>query len=315
MRVPILLLGLAAISFPALVTRSETHRQTVLESSDSSFQIEEVSSDNEDEDTKIFVTSKANPNEKVLLMTQPSIWGGEWYNSPDSKWLSYAIREAHEVSSMQVFRRIEALKFNKVGEFSERAWSALSSKRKYTKGEEGIIDFVNWSPDNARLLIALRGPVHGDQDDKPWFTSWSVYFNLQTQKFEYSTYLERWNSQVFKSVSADDYMDRMDLAPGSAEPLADTISEEEWKKRQTEADRLLNETYHQLLAKLTGADAANLKSDEIAWIKRRDKITDEFAKEAAPPNPALRRLQSMVDLTNTRTGELKRRIDESTGGR
>jgi uncharacterized protein YecT (DUF1311 family) len=311
MRVPILLLAFAVVSFSTLVAKSETRTQTLLESSDGSFRIEEVTTDNEDDDTKIFVTSKANPKEKVLLMTQPSIWGGEWYNSPDSSWLAYAIREVHKVGSMQVFRRSEGLKFNKIEGFSDRAWAALNSKRKYTKGEEGIIDFISWSPDNARLLIALRGPVHGDEDDKLWFTSWSVYFNLQTQKFEYTPYLDRWNSQVFKSVSADDYADRMELAPASAEPLTDTISEEEWKKRQTEADRFLNEIYHQALTKLSGEDATNLRSAEIAWIKRRDKITDDFAKQATPPNPVLRRLQSMVDLADARYAELKEQIADN----
>ena len=86
---------------------------------------------------------------------------------------------------------------------------------------------MNWSPDNARLLIFLRGPVHGDADDKPWFTDWSVYFNLQTQKFEYTAYLERWNSQVFKLALNADYDELTSLAPASAESLT-TTGAEDW---------------------------------------------------------------------------------------
>jgi len=212
---------------------------------------------------------------------------------------------------MELYRRVAGLNFDKIQDFSNRAWASLSSKRKYSKGEEGIIDFVNWSPANARLLIFLRGPAHGDADDKPWFTDWSVYFNLQTQKFEYTAYLERWNSQVFKLALNAEYDELTSPAPASAESLTDTVSKDEWERRQTDADRALNEVYHKVLTKLSPADAARLRSDEVAWIKKRDKVTDEFAKQGTPPIPALRRLQATVDLTNARAVELKAQLNES----
>jgi uncharacterized protein YecT (DUF1311 family) len=62
---------------------------------------------------------------------------------------------------------------------------------------------------------------------------------------------------------------------------------------------------------LSPADAATLRSDEVAWIKKRDKVTDEFVKQGTPPNPALRRLQSTVDLTNARSVELEAQLKES----
>jgi uncharacterized protein YecT (DUF1311 family) len=294
------------LAFPALIARSETTTQTVLESRDGTFEIQEVQPQDQDHDSTTFVVSKANPDKKQLLMTEPSFWGNDWYCSPDSKWLAVAIREVHKVSSMRLFRRTEGFEFDQIKDFAHRAWASISTKRKYTRGEEGIIDFVNWSPDSTRLLIALRGPVHGDEDDKLWFVAWSVYFNVQTQKFEYTRYLDHWDAGVFKSVSADDYADRMALAPVSAEPLFDTVSEEEWKQRQTDADRALNETYRQALAKLGSEDAATIRSQQIVWIKNRDKIADEFAKQGTPPNPTLRRLQSLVDATNARTADLKR---------
>ena len=309
MRIAILLFPLLVLAFPVRNTRSETATgtETVFESPDGTFEIQQATRKNDDEDQKFFVVSKANPNEKRLLTTQPGLWAGNlWYSSPDSKWLATAIKEVHEVGRMELFRRIEGLKFDKIKDFSAHAWASLSAKRKYTKGEEGIIDFLNWSPDSARLLIALRGPVHGDADDRPWFVDWSVYFNLRTEQFEYTAYLNWWNPQAFQSPSADDYDTRMQLAPVSAEPLADTISEEDWKRRQTEADRGLNETYRQALAKLNFQEAARLRSEEIAWIKTRDKITDEFAKQGTPPNPTLRRLQSLFDATKARAADLKR---------
>jgi uncharacterized protein YecT (DUF1311 family) len=138
-------------------------------------------------------------------------------------------------------------------------------------------------------------------DDKPWFTDWSVYFNLRTQRFEYTDYLDRWNAQVFKLASKDNYDELTSLAPASAEPLIDTVSEDAWKKRAAEADQTLSEIYHKVLTKLTPADAAALRSDEVAWINKRDRVTDEFAKQGTPPNPRLRRLQSIVDLTEARS--------------
>jgi uncharacterized protein YecT (DUF1311 family) len=312
MRIIILLLGLIAL--PGAIARSEpaNQKRTVFGSPDGTFELQEVVPQTDDQDTKIFVVSKAKPDDRQLLTTLPSLWIPRWYSSPDSKWLAAPTKEVHEVGNMQLFRRIDGLKFEKIANFSDRAWSSLSAKRKYTKGEEGIIDLVSWSPDNARLLIALRGPVNGDsENDKPWFVDWSVYFNLRTLKFEYTAYLDRWDPQVFKSPSADDYDDRMALAPVSAEPLLDTVSEEDWKKRQAEADRALNEIYHRVLAKLASEEASRLRSEEISWIKHRDQITDEFAKQGTPPNPALRRFQSLVDTTNARIAELKARLTQS----
>jgi uncharacterized protein YecT (DUF1311 family) len=308
MRIIILLLGLIGLTGAIARSGPVNEKRTVFESPDGTFELQEVVPQNDDEDTKIFVVSKAKPDERQLLTTLPSLWIPRWCSSPDSKWLAAPTKEVHEVGNMQLFRRIDGLKFEKIPNFSDRVWGSLSAKRKYTKGEEGIIDLVSWSPDNARLLIALRGPVHGDsENDKPWFVDWSVYFNLQTLKFEYTAYLDRWDPQVFKSPSADDYDDRMALAPVSAEPLLDTVSEEDWKKRQVEADRALNEIYHRALAKLDSEEATRLRSEEISWIKHRDQIADEFAKQGAPPNPALRRLQVLVDTTNARTADLKER--------
>ena len=314
MRNSVLWLTVVSLCLPATIVRSYAKEptQTLLKSPDGTFEIRSIAPKNEDGDVKVVVVSTANPKESQLLMTEPSFWGNLCYSSPDSKWLAIEVDKVHEVGGMELFRRTEGLKFDKIRDFTTRAWGSLSTKRNHTHEEEGIIDFVTWSPDNARLLIRLRGPVYNDANDKPWFTSWSVYFNLQTQKFEYTAYLDWWNPQVFKSPAADDYGERMDLAPTSAEPLADTLSEDEWKKRQTEADRALNQTYHQVLAKMKAEDGSRVRSDEIDWIKHRDKIADEFAKRGTPANPTLRRLQSLVDTTNERTADLKRDYLDST---
>jgi uncharacterized protein YecT (DUF1311 family) len=66
-----------------------------------------------------------------------------------------------------------------------------------------------------------------------------------------------------------------------------------------------------VLLKLSPADAARLRSDEVVWIKKRDKISDEFAKRGNPSNPVFRRLQVIVDLTNARSTELEVQLKES----
>jgi uncharacterized protein YecT (DUF1311 family) len=306
-----LLALIAGFSLTATQSRATDENETVVASPDGTYELHQIVPDNDSDDIQIFVFSTETPKQKKLLDTQPAISGHTWHISPDSNWLADQVRDVHEVGHMELYHRIAGLNFDKVKDFSGRAWASLSSKRKYPKGEEGIIDFVNWSPDNARLLISLRGPVHGDADDKPWFTDWSVYFNLPTQKFEYTAYLDRWNSQVFKLAANADYDELTSLEPASAEPLADTVSKDDWEKRQTEADRALNEVYHKLLVKLSPADAARLRSDEVAWIKKRDKVSDEFAKQGTPPNPAFRRLQATVDLTNARSAELEAQLKES----
>jgi uncharacterized protein YecT (DUF1311 family) len=292
-----------SLSFPPL--KGEAADQSVLQSPDGTFELLQIVPENDTDDIQFFLVSKTNPKERTLLAKEPAISGNTWSISSDSNWLLDSVRDVHKVAHMELYRRVAGLKFDRIRNFSDRAWASLSSKRKYSKGEEGIMDFVSWSPDNTRLLISLRGPVHGDENDKPWFTDWSVYFNLQTQKFEYTPYLDRWNSQVFKLAFDQNYDELTSLAPASAEPLADTVSEAEWNKRLTEADDRLNNLYHQALAKLSSTDATRLRSDEVAWIKKRDRITADFAKQGTPPNPILRRLQSLVDLTNARCAQLK----------
>jgi hypothetical protein len=117
-------------------TRSETANgtETVFESPDGTFEIQQAARENDDEDQKFFVVSKANPNEKRLLTTQPGLWAGNlWYSSPDSKWLTTAIKEVHEVGRMELFRRIEGLKFDKIrgGPLisNESTWRRLISDR------------------------------------------------------------------------------------------------------------------------------------------------------------------------------------------
>jgi hypothetical protein len=44
---------------------------------------------------------------------------------------------------MELYRRVAGLDFDKIKDFSGRAWASLSSRRKYSKSEEGIVDFVN----------------------------------------------------------------------------------------------------------------------------------------------------------------------------
>jgi uncharacterized protein YecT (DUF1311 family) len=312
LRASVQLLALIAGFFLAATqTRATEENETVVASPDGTYELHQIVPDNDSDDIKIFVFSLTTPGQKRLLDTQPAISGHAWHISPDSNWLADQVRDVHKVGHMELYRRVAGVNFDKIKDFSGRAWASLSSTRRYSKGEEGIIDFVNWSPDSARLLISLRGPVHGDTDDKPWFTDWSLYFNLTTQKFEYTAYLNRWNSQVFKLASSADYDELTSLKPASAEPLADTVSKDDWETRQIEADRALNEVYHKVLVKLSPADAARLRSDEVAWIKKRDKVSDEFAKQGVPANPTLRRLQAMADLTNARCAALEAQLKES----
>jgi hypothetical protein len=74
MRTIILLLGLIALS--GAIARSEpaNQKRTVLGSPDGTFELQEVVPQNDDQDTQIFVVSKAKPDERQLLTTLPSLW-------------------------------------------------------------------------------------------------------------------------------------------------------------------------------------------------------------------------------------------------
>jgi len=101
--------------------------------------------------------------------------------------------------------------------------------------EEGIIDFVTWSPDSGRLLVDLRAGEFGG-DRKRGIYKWYLYFKTKTQKVELTDYLRRLNKDAWKRwKNFGEEGAAVFPEAASAEPLGELASENELKKRYEES--------------------------------------------------------------------------------
>jgi hypothetical protein len=71
----------------------------------------------------------------------------------------------------------------------------------YGQGDEGIIDFVAWSLDSARLLVDLRAGDFGGERKRGIYR-WYLYFNTKTEGLELTDYLRRLDKDAWKRWKA-----------------------------------------------------------------------------------------------------------------
>ena len=122
-----------------------------------------------------YVVSTADPNIREPLGDKRQAMSAEYFISPDERWIfaTYSLG-SHMGGADELFKRGEGLKFKPVKSqrLAELSWRFFAEQEHlepddvpYRQGDEGIIDFVAWSPDSARLLVDLRGGV-GDERNR-----------------------------------------------------------------------------------------------------------------------------------------------------
>jgi uncharacterized protein YecT (DUF1311 family) len=288
------------------------------------FKIESVTKqgqpDSEDT-TSDYVVSTTDPNMRELLHDHPDTTGADYYISPDEKWIYGEARYGHRMTSGELYKRAEGLKFqevNKAQSFAEQAWRFFVKEERlkpddvpYLRlveghpSEEGIIDFVAWSPDSARLLVDLRAGDFGGKRDRGIY-KWYLYFNADTQAFELTDYLRRLNKGAWirwKNFGEEKASNFPEAA--SAEPLVELPSDADLKQRYEEADRRLNDTYQQIRGKIDKQEQDNLRQDEREWLKTREPSA-KFYADSGPKSTAQRRYwQYMLDSTQARLRHLE----------
>ena len=121
-QVPLLAL-IAGFSLAATQTGAAEENETVVASPDGTYELHQIVPENDSDDIKIFVFSTTTPRQKKLLDTQPAISGHTWHISPDSNWLVDQVRDVHKVGHMELYRRVAGLDFDKIKDFSGRAWA------------------------------------------------------------------------------------------------------------------------------------------------------------------------------------------------
>jgi hypothetical protein len=279
------------------------------------FKIETVYTAAEDPTTdpyeQQYVVSTADPKVREPLGEPRQAHPAEYFISPDERWIfaTYHLG-SHMGGADELFKRGEGLKFKPVRsqKLAELSWRFFAEQEHIEpddvpcrQGDDGIVDFVAWSPDSARLLVDLRGGV-GDERNRGVYL-WYLYFNTKTERLELTDYLRRldkgaWNR--WKTFYEEEGGRSIFPEAASAEPLAELPPETELKKRSEDADSKLNKTYNEILAKLDKEQKTSLREDQRQWIKTRDAGAT-FYKQAGGKSAAEGRYwQYMLDSTEAR---------------
>ena len=276
------------------------------------FQIQsETKSEGGEETVFDFVVSLSNPNARELLHQHADITGAEYSISPDENWIYDEARYGHRMCGGQLFKRAHDLKFEPVlSEFDDAVWSFFVKQEGLARSEvphfdsrEGIIDFVAWSPDSARLLLDLRGGGFGGERKRGVY-KWYLYFNTRTQNFEVTDYLRRLNKDAWKRYKNFDELKSTFPEAVSAEPVSDLPPPAELKKRYEDADGRLNKSYQQIFAKTDKARQTVLRDDQRRWIKTRDAGAKLYREAGGVSTPEQRYWQYMLDSTEAQAHHL-----------
>ena len=256
----------------------------------------------EESDIADFVVSSGDPKVREPLHDHPDTTGADYHISPDENWIYDQARFGHRMCGGQIFKRAHDLKFESVeAEFDDSVWRFFAKQEgiardqvPYFDSGEGIIDFVAWSPDSARVLLDLRVEIGGERGRGVY--KWYLYFNTKTQTFEVTDYLRRLNKDAWRRWKNFDEKLVFPEAV-SAQPMADLSSQVQLKKRYEEADRRLNQSYQQVLAKVDKEQQGSLRDDQRHWLKVRDAGAKFYKQSGGKSTSDQRYWQYMVDST------------------
>jgi Lysozyme inhibitor LprI len=179
----------------------------------------------------------------------------------------------------------------------------------------GSIEFVDWSSDSRRLLLALSasiGPAEkgsGGGIFKKGIGWWLCYFNTETGKFELTDRLRTANRDTRKQwdgYSAPSAAGPM--TPLSAEPVGHEAPWMPVKRRFETTDKHLNEVYAALLKKLEPAAREQLKKEQREWLIQRDADAAVYANQHWGPFGELALLEGKAIATEARTANLQKQL-------
>jgi hypothetical protein len=301
------------------------------------FKIESTTKDEATGETKVsdFVVSIADPKNKELLNEHPDTTSASYYISPDEKWIFDQAGYGSRMGGAQLFKRVEGLKFEGTAQLDELAWRFFAKQEKiepakvpFLENGIGLIDFVAWSPDSARLLVALHGGDFDENDRNRGVYLWYVYFNTRSEKLELTDYLRRLNKEAWKRFANDKLRANFGEA-ASAEPLGELPPEAESKKRYEAADRSVKELFEKLVAMQEKQLQQSIDDDQASetqreiykeqlkgsrvlqrtWIKTRE-IGSKLYADSGPKSTATRRYwQYMAESTEACATALKEQVE------
>jgi Lysozyme inhibitor LprI len=243
--------------------------------------------------------------------------------SPDEQWIFCKKPEVDRPSPWLFYRHKQELQYELATQesFDNAAWKFFAHQEKVDekmigmpRGEGGAqdrsIDFVDWSSDSGRLLIALSAsigpPEEGSKTGVAW---WLCYFNTSTGAFEITERLRQSNVSARKRLKDFDLL----VPPPPTLPLtAEAIGKEgPWippVKKFERADKRLNEIYAALLKKLEPATREQLQQKQREWLIQRDADAVINANQRWSPFGAAALMEGKAIATEARTADLEKQL-------
>jgi len=210
--------------------------------------------------------------------------------------------------------------------FENAAWKFFSREEKVDEKmigrprEEGgaqhrSIDFVDWSSDSRRLLLALSASTglpekgSGGTIFKTGIGWWLCYLNTETGKFELTDRLRATNRDARKHW--DGYYEPTKASatmPLTAEPIGQEGPWTPVTRRFEVADKRLNEIYAALLKKLEPATREQLKQEQREWLIQRDTDAAIHANQRWSPFGAAALMEGKAIATEARMADLEKQL-------
>jgi uncharacterized protein YecT (DUF1311 family) len=266
-----------------------------------------------------------DPDKRIPLSigdsAEPNTEVGLAFISPDENW----IFSNDTLCNARLYHRAGELQYEPAC-LVDAAWQFLSQQEKIDRKSIGMphdendteerrrIDFVDWSADSRRLLLALSasvGPmVEGSGGTfKNGIGWWLCYFNTGTGKFELTDRLLAANRDARKRW--DGYS-----GPGGATvamPLSAELigKEDSWKpvKQHFEtADKRLNDIYAALLAKRQPAAREKLKQEQREWVIQRDTEGAIYCNQRWGPFSDAALIEGKAISTEARAADLEKQL-------
>jgi len=262
-----------------------------------------------------------DPDKRIPLFgdnAEPNTTVDLAFISPDENW----IYSSDSVCNARLYHR--------TGEFHyeptclvHRAWQFLAEQQKIDekligmRGENDVdrrvIDFVDWSSDSRRLLLALSASIGPPEEGsgggifKKGIGWWLCYFNTETGKFELTDRLRVANRDARKQWDGYYGPSTPNAAmPLSAEPVGQESAWTPVNRRFETADKRLNEIYAALQKKLAPAAREQLKQVQCEWLIQRDADAAIHANQRWSPFGAAALMEGRAIATEARTADLEK---------
>jgi uncharacterized protein YecT (DUF1311 family) len=255
--------------------------------------------------------------------------------SPDSEWIFIPSRDKVYVSTGFEYFEGAAILFHRIrsndgaihfepalgGRFDQAAWEFLAEELKLKRAEMTAdahrvysADFIDWSQDSGRLLMAVAGGVWSAKDG--WLEAsayhWYCYFNTRSGKFELTDRLRAADNRPERNEPTKDEAAALAAVVTNAESIGQEGPQKSPKEHFDEADKRLNEIYKELIAKTEPAKRLNLRDEEREWIQSRDTEAKIAAIQvwSSGREADARILESKALSTEARIVDLQQRLEK-----